>query len=67
MLPDDRRQRGVRAVEVALEDMAPADRLPFLAHMEQVARREGDLPLLHAIRDWRAQNLPISTEPPASA
>lgn len=55
-------------MEAVLADIPPADRLPFLAYLEQEAKREGDLEGLRAIRDWRAQNpASPSTEPPKSA
>jgi len=53
----------------ALEEMPVADRLPFLAHAEQRAKRENDLEILRAIKDYRRMiaSDPRSTRPPESA
>ena len=47
---------GWQEVERVVSAMDPADRLPFLAHMEQLAkRRQGptDQEALLAIQEWR--------------
>jgi hypothetical protein len=47
-----------------LADKPDAQRLPFLAHAEQRAKRESDLLMLRAIRDCRAM-LEAGELPPA--
>ena len=38
----------------ALEPMAPLERAEFLRQEEGKARRDGDLEMLRAIKEWRA-------------
>jgi hypothetical protein len=40
-----------------LQTLPERERLPFLAHVEQKARREGWLDALREIRAYRARNL----------
>jgi hypothetical protein len=41
-----------------LEALPHHERLPFLARVEQRARSEGDLPMLRAIKEYRALQHP---------
>jgi hypothetical protein len=41
-----------------LEALPQSERLPFLARVEQRARSEGDLPMLRAIKEYRALHHP---------
>jgi hypothetical protein len=43
-----------QTVEAELERLPPADRLPFLALLEQKVRREGRLDYLRVIREYKA-------------
>lgn len=51
-----------------LEALPPAERLPFLAVVEQRAKAEGDLQMLRAIKDYKKTLLSLpSTQPPETA
>ncbi len=67
MQNDRKYQPGERA-EITLSRLPEAERLPFLAKLEQDARREGDLEALREIRAYRAKaSKPTSTTPPSVA
>ena len=52
MLGDQHKQE-LQGLLMALEPMLPHDHLPFLAHLEQKAKREGILEYLRVIRNYR--------------
>ena len=55
------RQRQPRlglVVHRELEALPQNERLPFLARVEQRAKSEGDLPMLRAIKEYRALQHP---------
>jgi hypothetical protein len=48
-------QRLDETLALVLEGIPEADRLPFLAHLEQKYRRLGDLGVLQVLRAYRAK------------
>jgi hypothetical protein len=56
MEPETPPKRPGEALALVLLEMPMADRLPFLAHLEQKYRNLGDLEMLREIRAYRAAN-----------
>ncbi len=67
-LDSDSSKQRAQAVQRALVELPEADRLPFLAWVEQRYRAQGDLMMLRAIRAYRQElESQTSTQPPESA
>ena len=60
-MPDELRAMTNVLLQV-LEEAAPSDRLPLLAHLEQGAKQRGDLLTLRGIKEVR--RLHIDSPPP---
>ena len=49
-------ERALPILDRVLSDMAEADRLPFLAHLEQKAWQESDLFAIRMFKEYRAKH-----------
>ena len=57
-LPDNFRAKPGEVLALYLAGMVEANRMPFLAHLEQKAKRQGDLEMLREIRAYRVLRNP---------